>query len=107
MIVRLLKPEERFDAAKISTVAFHGRIDDIEKARENSLKETVEDWGAFSDDGKIMGRIINNAYTVHLDGTQVSCGGSALFPRCLNTGKRERSVPFFRNSCRRHAGGEK
>lgn len=75
MIVRLLKPEERFDAAKISTVAFHGRIDDIEKARENSLKETIEDWGAFSDDGKIMARIINNAYTVHLDGTQVSCGG--------------------------------
>ena len=75
MVVRQLTPEERFDAALISTVAFHGKIDDLEKKREETRRETVEDWGAFSDEGKMMARIINNRYTVFLDGHEVQCGG--------------------------------
>ena len=75
MVVRQLTPEERFDAALISTVAFHGKIDDLEKKREETHRETVEDWGAFSDEGKMMARIINNRYTVFLDGHEVQCGG--------------------------------
>ena len=60
MEVRLLKPEEHFEANLISTVAFHMKMEDPEKNREESLKSQDEDWGAFSEDGKVMARIINN-----------------------------------------------
>lgn len=75
MEIRELTPEERFDAELISTVAFHGRIEDLQKKKEEVLKEQAEDWGAFSDQGKLMAHIINNHYTVHFDGVQVPCGG--------------------------------
>ena len=75
MEVRKLTAKERFEANIISTVAFHMRMEDPEKVREESEKETVEDWGAFSDEGKMMARIINNRYTVFLDGHEVQCGG--------------------------------
>ena len=51
MEVRRLSGEERFEANRISVVAFHMRVEDMEKLREDSLKKTEEDWGAFSDDG--------------------------------------------------------
>ena len=38
MEVRLLKPEEHFEANLISTVAFHMKMEDPEKNREESLK---------------------------------------------------------------------
>ena len=53
MEVRKLKPEERFEANLISTVAFHMKMEDPEKNREESLKSQDEDWGAFSDGGKM------------------------------------------------------
>ena len=75
MEVRLLKPEEHFEANLISTVAFHMKMEDPAKNREESLQSTDEDWGAFSEDGKIMARIINNHYTTRLDGQLISNGG--------------------------------
>ena len=75
MEVRTLKPEEHFEANLISTVAFHMKMEDPEKNREESLKSTDEDWGAFSEDGKIMARIINNHFTARLDGQKISNGG--------------------------------
>ena len=75
MKVRRLEAQERFEANLISTVAFHMRMEDPEKSREESLKETVEDWGAFSEDGKIMARIINNRYQSWLDGQLIVNGG--------------------------------
>lgn len=59
MNVHQLTPQERFEADLISTVAFHMRMDNPEKSREESLKDVKEDWGAFSDDGRMMARIIN------------------------------------------------
>ena len=75
MEVRLLKPEEHFEANLISTVAFHMKMEDPAKNREESLQRTDEDWGAFSEDGKIMARIINNRYDTRLDGQKVRNGG--------------------------------
>ncbi len=73
--VRLLRAAERFEAKLISTVAFHSRLEDMEKARADSEKETVEDWGAFADDGTMMARIINNRYETYFDGSLIANGG--------------------------------
>ena len=89
MEVHKLTGGERFEADMISIVAFHMRLEDPEKRREESLKRTEEDWGAFSDDGKIMARIINNKYETWLDGRLVSNGGIgavSTLPEYLNTG---------------------
>ena len=40
MEIRLLNGEERFQARLIATVAFHQRMEDPEKARQESEKET-------------------------------------------------------------------
>ena len=89
MEVRQLKPEEHFEANLISTVAFHMKMEDPEKNREESLKSEDEDWGAFSDDGTIMARIINNHYESRLDGQRVRNGGIgavSTLPEYRNTG---------------------
>ena len=89
MEVRLLKPEEHFEANLISTVAFHMKMEDPEKNREESLKSQDEDWGAFSEDGKVMARIINNHYETRLDGQRVRNGGIgavSTLPEYRNTG---------------------
>ena len=89
MEVRKLKPEEHFEANMISTVAFHMKMEDPEKNREESLKSTDEDWGAFSEDGKIMARIINNHFESRLDGQRIMNGGIgavSTLPEYRNTG---------------------
>ena len=89
MEVRQLKPEEHFEANLISTVAFHMKMEDPDKNREESLKSLDEDWGAFSDDGKIMARIINNHYETRLDGQRIRNGGIgavSTLPEYRNTG---------------------
>ena len=86
MEVRLLKPEEHFEANLISTVAFHMKMEDPAK---NRVQSTDEDWGAFSADGKLMARIINNHYTTRLDGQLISNGGIgavSTLPEYRNTG---------------------
>ena len=89
MDVRKLKAEERFEADMISTVAFHMRMENPEESREKSLKETVEDWGAFAEDGKMMARIINHRFAAWLDGQIVPSGGIgavSTLPEYRNTG---------------------
>ena len=89
MEVRRLKPQERFEANLISTVAFHMRMEDPEKSREKSLKETVEDWGAFAPDGTLMARILNHRYETMLNGKLVQNGGIgavSTLPEYRNTG---------------------
>ncbi len=89
MEIRKLKAEERFEANLISTVAFHMRMEDPEKSRAESLQETVEDWGAFAGDGRIMARIINNQYQTWLDGHLIKNGGIgavSTLPEYRNTG---------------------
>lgn len=75
MDIRLLQGKERFDARVISTVAFHMRMEDPEKARKESEEESEQDWGAFDEDGTLMAHIINNRYRSFLDGTPVRNGG--------------------------------
>ena len=77
MDVRRLKAEERFEADLISTVAFHMRMEDPEKRREESLKEqgTSEDWGAFAEDGRMMARILHVRFDTWLDGALIRNGG--------------------------------
>ena len=89
MEVHKLSAEERFEANLISTVAFHMRMEDPEKNRTESLKETKEDWGAFSDDGRMMARIINSRYDTWLDGQLIQNGGIgavSTLPEYRNTG---------------------
>ena len=38
----------------IATVAFHGRMEDPEKAKQESEQETDQHWGAFHEDGTLM-----------------------------------------------------
>ena len=75
MEIRLLSREERFQARLIATVCFHQRMEDPEKARQESEKETDQQWGAFHEDGTLMAQIINNQYMSWLDGILVRNGG--------------------------------
>ena len=89
MEVRRLTEQEHFESNLISYVAFHMRMDDPEKAREESKKLTIEDWGAFSDDGKIMARILNHRFDSMLDGqiaVNGGIGGVSTLPEYRNTG---------------------
>lgn len=76
MIVRLLRPEDRPQTAIISHIAFHSRLDSMEAVvKDWGGSSDNEDWGAFTDDGEIMARIINNHLESHLDGHVVMNGG--------------------------------
>lgn len=75
MEIRKLKKEERFEAGRISMIAFHDRLDDIDEKREECEKETVEDWGAFTPEGVMMARIVNNRFTSYFDGHEIENGG--------------------------------
>ena len=89
MEVRKLAGKERFDANVISHIAFHMRMEDPEKTREWSEKQTVDDWGAFSPDGKLMAHIINHRFESFLDGNLVwngGIGGVSTLPEYRNTG---------------------
>ena len=88
MVVRQLTAQERFEANLISTVAFHMRMDDPEKSREESLKDTKEDWGAFNDEGRMMARIINHRFESWLDGRLIPNGGIGAVS----------TLPEYRNS---------
>ncbi len=70
-----MSKNERFEAEKISTIAFHARIESLEDKRKECENETVEDWGAFDDDGTMMARIINNRYSTYFDGHLIENGG--------------------------------
>ena len=89
MEVRKLTENEHFEADLISCVAFHMRMEDREKAMEESKKLTVEDWGAFADDGRLMARIMNHRFESWLDGRLVAnggIGGVSTLPEYRNTG---------------------
>lgn len=75
MQVRKLDGSERFDAYLISLFCFHNRIDDVESERERIEGETLEDWGAFTDDGTLAARIVNNRLELYIDGQTVRAGG--------------------------------
>ena len=75
MNVRKIDGSERFDEYLISTYCFHSRIDDVESERERVEGETTEDWGAFTDDGTLAARILNNRFTFYMDGVPVCAGG--------------------------------
>ena len=75
MKVRKIDGSERFDAYLISTFCFHSRVEDVESERERVEHETEEDWGAFTDDGTLAARIVNNQYEFYIDGTPVHAGG--------------------------------
>ncbi len=88
VLVRRLTEQEHFESNLISTVAFHMRMEDPEKAREESKKLQTEDWGAFHDDGRIMARILNYRFESMLDGQAVANGGIGAVS----------TLPEYRNS---------
>ena len=89
MEVRKLTEQEHFESNLVSYVAFHMRMEDPEKVKEESKKLTIEDWGAFSEDGRIMARILNHRFDSMLDGQVVAnggIGGVSTLPEYRNTG---------------------
>ena len=96
MEVRRLTENEHFEANLVSYVAFHMRLEDPEKMREESKKLAIEDWGAFSDDGKTMARILNYRFETWLDGQTVvsgGIGGVSTLPEYRNTSGTGKSSP--------------
>ncbi len=73
MEVRQLTMTERLDAERIARIAFH--VHQAEEPKLPSEPPQDEDWGAFSDSGEMMAHILNNRFTVYLDGHTVPCGG--------------------------------
>ena len=89
MTIKKLEGKERFEAYKLFVYCFHQRIENIEADRQKHEAESLEDWGAFDDDNKLMARIINNHYDFYLDGTAVKTGGIggvATYPEYRETG---------------------
>ena len=89
MEVRKLTEQEHFESNLVSYVAFHMRMEDPEKVKEESKKLTIEDWGAFSEDGRIMARILNHRFDSMLDGQAApngGIGGVSTLPEYRNTG---------------------
>lgn len=75
MEVRRLTQKEKYDARLISTFAFHMKLEDPEKARQESEEDPVEDWGAFDEDGRLMAHIIHHRFSFRMDGRWVPAGG--------------------------------
>lgn len=76
MIVRKLRKEDLFDAGTVSHIAFHMRKEDMEAERKQWEEHPEdEDWGAFTEDGHLMARIINNHMESRFDGHRISNGG--------------------------------
>lgn len=75
MNVRKIEGSEKFDAYLVSMYCFHARVDDVESQRERVENEKIEDWGAFTDDGTLTARILNNKFDFIIDGTPVKSGG--------------------------------
>ena len=57
MEIRQLQGDERFQARLIAAVAFHQRMEDPEKERLESERETDRHWGAFLEDGTLAAHI--------------------------------------------------
>ncbi|MBR6405978.1 MAG: GNAT family N-acetyltransferase [Lachnospiraceae bacterium] len=75
MIARKLTREDLPDANRISAFAFHARLEDPEKLNVIPEDDPSEQWGAFSEDGVMAARIINNRFEGYLDGNPVKNGG--------------------------------
>ena len=75
MKIKRLEGMERYDAYLTAVYCFHMRVDDVESQRELYAADTKEDWGAFDEDGTLMGRIINHKFPFYLDGKPVRTGG--------------------------------
>lgn len=99
MQIRRLNDSEKREAALISIYAFHVRPDDLEKSTDYWAIKNEEDWGAFTDDGTLTARIINNRYTMNFDGRQVRAGGIgavSTLPEYRNSGAiREMFTPLL------------
>ena len=88
MEVRRLTEQEHFESNLISYIAFHMRMEDPEKVREESRNLKIEDWGALDGDGRIMARILNYRFDSMLDGQAVANGGIGAVS----------TLPEYRNS---------
>jgi predicted acetyltransferase len=94
MRIRKLAAAEWADFNPISIIAFHIRLDDIEKSRESWDKEAQDhpdwsNWGAFADDGTPMARVLTAPFTARFDGHVIKNGGVgavSTLPEYRNTG---------------------
>ena len=75
MQVRLLEENEKILATEIAVIAFHQRVEDLEKVKNDWGAGVRQHWGAFDDDGTLMAHMLDNQFLSWLDGTLVRNGG--------------------------------
>ena len=107
MQVRKLTQKERPEAGLISTVSFHGRIDNMDERVARWEADTTENWGAFDDDGTMMGHIVNNRFQCYFDGHVVECGGIGGVSALPEYRESAPSARFSRACCQRPGGTAK
>ncbi len=89
MEIRKLTAEERFDAALISHIAFHMKMEDPEKVKAQCANDKEDEWGAFDPSGRLMAHMINHHFESCLDGVPISnggIGGVSTLPEYRETG---------------------
>ena len=75
IIVRKIQKEELPEANWISAAAFHQTVEDPEKLADEWADDPAEQWAAFSEDGKMVSRIVNHRYEAYIDGKCVKDSG--------------------------------
>lgn len=87
--VKKLQGSERFDGFMISLICFHSRMENPEEARDKVEHDAAEHWGAFTAEGVLAARVIDNPFSLNIDGTAVTgggIGGVATLPEYRNMG---------------------
>ena len=79
MEIRRIKREEMLDAFKVRTIAFSfSNFNEEEKKQliaEMPEERFLEEWGCYTDEGKLVAAVRNNTFTAWYDGHQVRMGG--------------------------------
>lgn len=79
MIIRNIRREEMLDAFKVRTIAFSfSNFNEDEKKQliaEMPDSRFDEEWGCYTEEGKLVAAVRNNNFTVWYDGHQVRMGG--------------------------------
>ena len=75
MLARKLREEEIRDAVRIAKVCFHGRVEKPEDLEPGPWELNAAQWAAFTDEGRMMGRMQNNHFRAYFDGAIVENGG--------------------------------
>jgi predicted acetyltransferase len=80
MEIRKIRPEERLEASKVSTVAFLGQMEptyreDYASPTDKDNEDCEKIWAAFNDAGKMVSLLYIHEFDMNYDGHAVKMGG--------------------------------